>query len=228
MTADALHAQREHATYLVAERGADYTLIVKANQPNLFTAPDALNWDTPPLHTKEETGHGRIERRMIRVQPAPDGITFPYVAQVFLIERYVTDTDTGSGTNTAIAVLGTTRRDATAQTPSRSPPGHANTGASRTPCTTSETSPTAKTPPKPRRQRTRVMASIRNLAIGILRLAGKTTIAAGLRHTARGFIRPLQLLRLHPRFRTAVARSQLDGELRKPGMQSGLVSVAAG
>jgi hypothetical protein len=146
VTADALYAQREHATYLVAERGAGYTLIVKANQPNLFTAPDALNWDTPSLHTKEETGHGRIERRTIRVQPAPDGITFPYVAQVFLIERYVTDT--GSGTNTAIAVLGITRRDATAQTPSRSPPGHANTGASRTPCTTSETSPTAKTPPK--------------------------------------------------------------------------------
>jgi hypothetical protein len=73
------------------------------------------------------------------------------------------------------------------------------------------------------------MASIRNLAIGILRLAGKTTIAAGLRHTARDFIRPLQLLRLHPRFRTAVARSQLDGELLLcRGMQSGLVSVAAG
>lgn len=37
-------------------------------------------------------GHGRIARRTIRVLPAPDGLPFPHVNQVWLIERYVTDT----------------------------------------------------------------------------------------------------------------------------------------
>jgi hypothetical protein len=35
ITADALHAQRDHATYL-ARRGAGYPLIIKRNQPNLY------------------------------------------------------------------------------------------------------------------------------------------------------------------------------------------------
>jgi hypothetical protein len=38
------------------------------------------------------------------------------------------------------------------------------------------------------------MASLRNLAIGILRLAGHINIAKALRHNARSPERPLQLL----------------------------------
>jgi hypothetical protein len=40
------------------------------------------------------------------------------------------------------------------------------------------------------------MATWRNLAIGALRLAGKSSIAAGLRHNARDVGRPLALLGL--------------------------------
>jgi hypothetical protein len=40
----------------------------------------------------------------------------------------------------------------------------------------------------------RVMASVRNLAIGILRLTGATNIAAALRHHARQPHRPLQTI----------------------------------
>ena len=36
ITADALHCQREHVTYL-AERGANWILTVKGNQPSLHT-----------------------------------------------------------------------------------------------------------------------------------------------------------------------------------------------
>ncbi len=39
-----------------------------------------------------------------------------------------------------------------------------------------------------------VMASLRNLAITVLRLAGCTSIAAALRHCARQVTRPLRLL----------------------------------
>ncbi|MHB2024979.1 MAG: hypothetical protein ACYCO3_16945 [Mycobacteriales bacterium] len=42
----------------------------------------------------------------------------------------------------------------------------------------------------------RAMASLRNLAIGLLRLAGKTNIAARLRWAARDVNRVLSLLRL--------------------------------
>ena len=35
LTADALHTQREHATFLVGEKNAHYILIVKKNQPTL-------------------------------------------------------------------------------------------------------------------------------------------------------------------------------------------------
>jgi hypothetical protein len=40
------------------------------------------------------------------------------------------------------------------------------------------------------------MATLRNLAIGALRLAGITNIAAALRHTGRDPARPLTLLGL--------------------------------
>ncbi|MFD5064469.1 hypothetical protein [Streptomyces sp. NPDC058394] len=43
---------------------------------------------------------------------------------------------------------------------------------------------------------TPAMATWRNLAIGALRLAGKSSIAAGLRHNARDASRPLPLLGL--------------------------------
>ncbi|MEW2049016.1 ISAs1 family transposase, partial [Streptomyces sp. NPDC005476] len=42
----------------------------------------------------------------------------------------------------------------------------------------------------------RAMATWRNLAIGALRLAGATNIAAALRHNARNTDRPLALLGL--------------------------------
>ncbi|MFC5959898.1 transposase [Streptomyces pratens] len=42
----------------------------------------------------------------------------------------------------------------------------------------------------------RAVATWRNLAIGVLRLAGKSSIAAGLRHNARDAGRPLALLGL--------------------------------
>ena len=48
ITADALHAQREHATY-PARRGAHYLLIVKRNQPGLYAQLAALPWREVPV-----------------------------------------------------------------------------------------------------------------------------------------------------------------------------------
>jgi hypothetical protein len=169
---------------------------VKANQPNLFTQLDSLDWDTTPLHTNENTGHGRIERRTIQMQPAPENIDFPHVAQVFLIERYVTDV--ASGKNSAIAVLGITSCDATqADAPqiatyTRKHWHIENKLHYVRDVTYNEDASQVRTHNGPR-----IMASFRNLAISILRLTGKTNIAAALRHNARDYIRPLQLLQIN-------------------------------
>lgn len=197
VTADAMHTQRSHASYLVEERGADYVLIVKANQPNLFAQLDSLTWDQFPLHTNENTGHGRAERRTIRVQPAPENIDFPHAAQVFLIERYVTDVS--SGQESAIAVLGITSRDTTRAdasqiaTYAREHWNIENKLHYVRDVTYGEDASQTRTNNGPR-----AMASLRNLAISTLRLAGKTNIAAALRHNGRDFTRPLQLLQINP------------------------------
>jgi predicted transposase YbfD/YdcC len=197
VTADALHTQRTHATYLVDERGADYLLIVKANQPTLFAQLESLNWDDIPTHTTKNIEHGRNERRTIRVRPAPDDINFPRVSQAILIERYVTDVKTKK--TSAVAVLGITSRDATrADAPQLAIYAREHWSIENKlhyvrDVTYGEDASQVRTLNGPR-----VMASFRNLAIGTLRLAGETNIAAALRHTARAFTRPLQLLRICP------------------------------
>jgi predicted transposase YbfD/YdcC len=87
ITADALHAQREHATYL-AGRGAHYLLIVKRNQPGLHAQLAALPWrDVPVAYTKAERGHGRTERRTLKVTAVAKGLAFPHAAQAIQITR---------------------------------------------------------------------------------------------------------------------------------------------
>ena len=43
VTADAMHAQVDHANFLVDEKGADYVFTVKANQPGLLDTLAALD-----------------------------------------------------------------------------------------------------------------------------------------------------------------------------------------
>lgn len=91
ITADALLTQRKIAHYLV-DRGAHYHFTVKGNQCTLQTdiallfagrgAPD-YSEVTPP-------DHGRIETRRIWCSAKLNSyLDFPYVGQVFLIEREV-------------------------------------------------------------------------------------------------------------------------------------------
>jgi predicted transposase YbfD/YdcC len=197
VTADALHTQRAHARHLVEELGADHVLTVKENQPILFAQLDALPWADIPVYTTENKGHGRVERRTIRVQPAPEDLAFPYTAQVFLVERYVTDT--ASGKNSAVAVLGVTSLAAT-----RADAGDIASHVRKhwrienklhyvRDVTYGEDASRVRT-----RNGPRVMASFRNLAVSVLRLAVNTNIAAALRAAAREAARPLALLGIYP------------------------------
>ncbi|MFE4684823.1 ISAs1 family transposase [Streptomyces sp. NPDC056721] len=68
ITVGALHCQRDHVTYL-AERGADWTLTVKGNQPTLHQQVAALPWRAVPDATRDtDRGHGR--REILVAEPA--------------------------------------------------------------------------------------------------------------------------------------------------------------
>jgi predicted transposase YbfD/YdcC len=87
ISADAMHAQRGHAGYL-ARRGAHYLFTVKRNQPGLHARLAALPWRQIPVASKtREQGHGRAERRTLKVTAAAAGLAFPHAAQALQIVR---------------------------------------------------------------------------------------------------------------------------------------------
>jgi predicted transposase YbfD/YdcC len=192
ITADALHTQRAHADYL-HERGAGFVLTCKQNQPRLFAALDALPWTQTPVAARElDRGHGRITTRTIQVLPAPADLPFPHVQQVWLIERYVTAPD---GTpRSAVAALGVTNLPATRATPAhladlvRRHWGIESLHWLRDTVYREDDS-TVRTRSGPR-----VMASLRNLALGAIRLTGRRDITETTREAARNMARPFKIL----------------------------------
>jgi len=106
-----MHVQKETARYIVEDKKADYLFTaVKDNQPSLFAALDALDWEnTPATHVMRDRGHGRDETRTLQVLPAPEDLGFPHAAQAFLIERTVRDPHDGQ-LRSAVAALGITSR----------------------------------------------------------------------------------------------------------------------
>ncbi len=139
-------------------------------------------------------GHGRIETRAIWTSTDLVGYTdFPFLAQVFRIERTVT-TLTGLPKHHEI-VFGVTscppaRADAARLLAlNRGHWGIENRLHWVRDVTFDEDRSQVRTGAGPQ-----VMASLRHLAITLLRLAGCTSIAAALRHCARPVTRPLRLL----------------------------------
>jgi predicted transposase YbfD/YdcC len=87
VTMDALHAQRDHAIYLVEQRRAHYLVTVKGNQPKLSAQLRGLPWrEVPVVHRAYEAGHGREELRELQVVGVSD-LLFPHARQVLRITR---------------------------------------------------------------------------------------------------------------------------------------------
>jgi len=95
VTADAMHAQVEHAEYIQQEKGADFVFVVKDNQKTLREDIAALaDEDYDDSYTSHDKGHGRIETRKIDISTEINNyIEFPHVEQVFRIKRTITDLD---------------------------------------------------------------------------------------------------------------------------------------
>lgn len=57
VTADAMHTQKDLASHLVDEKGADYVFIAKANQPTLLADIETLDWRAfPPDGANNQQG----------------------------------------------------------------------------------------------------------------------------------------------------------------------------
>jgi len=62
VTADAMHAQKEHARFLVEEKGADYVFTVKGNQGNLLRDIQDLGPEDFSPHIHREEQRARADR----------------------------------------------------------------------------------------------------------------------------------------------------------------------
>ncbi|GHD30562.1 ISAs1 family transposase [Nocardiopsis kunsanensis] len=177
VTMDALHAQHTTAEQ-VLEQGGDYVLTIKANQPTLFGQLKKLPWKDVAATRRTERSHGR----RIKVVDVPGWIEFPGAAQVAQLRR----TTTRNGKKTVEVVYLLTSADARAARPQVlaawvQSHGHIENRLHWVrDVTFGEDACRIRRGAAPR-----VMASLRGLVIGLLRLAGWDNIAAGLRHHAR-------------------------------------------
>ena len=197
VTADALRAQRAHAEYLVTRRQAHYLITVKRNQPGLHAQLAALPWrQVPVAYDAREKGHGRAERRTLKVTAVAAGLAFPHAAQAIQIvrrRRPLTGKHTKKwSTETVYAVTSLTAIRARPAALAQIVRGHWGIEDRLhwvRDVTYDEDRSQVRTGNGPR-----VMASLRNLAIAILRLTGHASIAAALRYHARRPSRPLQTI----------------------------------
>lgn len=193
ITADALHTQKETACWLV-DHQAHYVLTAKANQPRLYAQLAALPWHQVKTAARTtERGHGRLERRTVKATEVRAGLLFPHAVQAVQITRRRQPL-TGGPAETEVVYL------VTSLPTHQASPTLLAAFARRhwlvenrlhwvRDVTFGEDLSQVRTGNAPQ-----VMASLRNLAIAVLRLTGVTNIAAGIRHHARRPERPLETI----------------------------------
>jgi predicted transposase YbfD/YdcC len=184
VTADALHTQRDHAVFLVEEKKAHYILTVKKNQPSLHRQLKQLPWRKIETgHTETHHGHGRTERRSIKVCAVAQGLIFPHAAQAICITRRTRPRHGGRWkTVTVFAVTSLAAHQAQPEQLAAWIRRHWQIEALHhvRDVTYREDASQIRAGHGPA-----VMATLRNLAIGILKLCGWTNIAAANRHHQR-------------------------------------------
>ena len=188
ITIDALHTQSDTAQ-VITGRKADYVMTVKGNMPTLYQRLKKLPWAAVPSLSALTTDHGRRARRTIKVALVPAWVDFDGAAQVAQLRRTVTK----NGKKTVeVVYLITSDRDADPVTLAAWVRGHWEIENSLhwvRDVTYQEDKSLVRTGNAPR-----VMATLRSLAISLLRIDGHANIAAANRHHARDPQRTLKLL----------------------------------
>jgi predicted transposase YbfD/YdcC len=194
-------------------------LIVKANQPTLHQQLKALPWREIPVadHTRDR-GHHRMELRRLQVTTVAC-LDFPHATQAIRITRRVRSLH-GRRWRT-VMVYAVTSLTAAQASPARLADwvrGHWGIEALHhiRDVTFAEDASQVRTGDAPR-----AMASLRNLAIGILRLHGHRNIAAALRRNARDATGPLALLGITAMKPTLRHSAEALGDLHVSAPQGG-------
>jgi len=197
VTADALHTQREHARWLVDHKKAAYLFTVKKNQPRLYHQLKTLPWAKIPIQDETSTrGHGRYDIRRLQAITCTGtlALDFPHAVQALRIRRRRMNLTTGRwSTVTVYAITNLGAAEASPADLADWLRGHWAIEVLHhiRDTTYGEDASRIRTGQAPR-----VMATLRNTAISLLRLAGITAIAAALRRNSRNPYRPLQILGL--------------------------------
>jgi predicted transposase YbfD/YdcC len=194
ITADALHTQRDHVEHLHT-RGAHWLLTVKGNQPSLRRQLAGLPWRQIEIcHRRTGNAHGRREIRTLKVATIAAGIAFPHAAQAIQVVRKTRPLRAANTrrwrTETVYAITDLQAHQARPDELATWLRGHwhiENKLHWVRDVTFAEDHSRVRTGSAPQ-----VMATFRNLAISLHRLAGATNIAAALRHHPRNSTRPLQ------------------------------------
>jgi predicted transposase YbfD/YdcC len=167
-------------------------ITVKGNQPGLHAQLAALPWrDVPVAYQARERGHGRTERRTLKVTAVAKGLAFPHAAQATqIVRRRKMKGKWSAETCYAVTSLSITQA-AHAQLAAiiRGHWGIEDRLHWVRDLDFDEDRSQVRTASGPR-----IMASLRNLVITILRLSAATSIAAALRYHARRPARPLQTI----------------------------------
>jgi predicted transposase YbfD/YdcC len=194
VTADALQTHPEAAEFLVREQRAHYLFVVKANQPLLLNRCQRLPWHrVPVLDRTGDRGHGRIEVRTLKAVSV-HRVGFPHAAQVLQVTRKTRNLQASTRRCKSVTVYAVTSLPFEQASPARLADllrGHWAIEALHhlRDVTFAEDASQVRTG-----SGAHVMATLRNLVIGVLCRAGPVNVAAALRRHARDPRRPLATL----------------------------------
>lgn len=203
VTVDAMFTNRSVAQTLI-ERGADYLMVVKDNQPDLLSLVKSVmcepRWFTLTLTEAETTelGHGRIEHRKLWASStlAGQGV-WPGLQQVIKLERSRTDKRSGKTSQEEVyAVTSLEQKRANAEVLMKVMRGHwtiENRSHWVRDVTFGEDRSQVRRGSIPQ-----VMAAMRNTVIGLMRKAGESNIAAACRKFAARPQSALALIGINP------------------------------
>ena len=179
VTFDALHSVKANISWLVQDKKAHYIAVIKTNQPAAHRQLAALPWrDIAVQHTSSGSGHGRTESRSIKTCGIADelgGIAFPHARLAIRVHRRRKQS---GKRETRESVYAVTSLDAHQTSPAdlaaaiRGHWGVENSSHHIRDVTFAEDASTVHTGTAPR-----AMATLRNLAIGVLKTLGADNIA---------------------------------------------------
>jgi predicted transposase YbfD/YdcC len=178
VTFDALHSVQANVAWLVETKKAHYISVIKANQPTAYRQLAALPWrDIAVQHTTTSTGHGRRESRSIKTCSIANqlgGIAFPHALLAIRVHRRRRQTGRRESRETVYAVTSLDAHQTTPADLATAIRGHWTVEALHhmRDVTFAEDASTVHTGTAPR-----AMASLRNLAIGLLKILGADNIA---------------------------------------------------